>query len=599
MKQIIFFIILFSPLWLIAQFEDNFSDGDFSNNPTWEGNTNNFIVNTDLELQLSDSDFSHEISTLTTAMDLGDNKTWEFYVRLNFSPSDNNFAKIYLLSNSNDLTSDLNGYYIRIGGNVSGSDDAIELHKQTGSSSDLLIRGQIGGAGSSPMVKIKVERSSDSEWELLVDYTGDNDFVSEGTVIDNSHTVGAYVGIFCKYTTSNKEKFFFDDFIINTDYVDQPPLLTYASAISDTEIDLFFNEPLDINSLNMATFNIDGGLSVVAVMLDASNASLVHLMLDSPMTDQQNYTVTVSNVVDLSGNTATNNQTKSFIYNAPPQEKAIVINEILFNPIDDGADFVELYNNSNKAFNLKDFCVGSFGSTSPTLVNISQDYTLQPAEYVVLTSNPDDIKNRYTVENNTALLQQELPGFNNDDDNVSFLYCKQELITIDEFDYLEKYHSNFIDDVEGVSLERINPNFDTQSADSWQSAASLAGFATPTSENSQFFENNATTESIFAISEVTFSPDGDNIKDVLFINYKTDLPGYIANIKIYDSMGRLVKDLVNSEPLGNQGSIQWIGDNDEGSIAKMGIYIIWIEIFEPNGQVDYFKESCVLAKKLE
>jgi len=601
MKLITIIFILFSPLWVVAQLEDDFSDGDFSNNPTWEGNVDKFTVNADFQLQLSHADATDDdISTLVTAMDLGDNTTWEFYVNLKFSPSDNNFAKFYLLSNSNDLITDLNGYYIRIGGNLTGSNDAIELHKQTGSNSELLIRGQMGGAGTSPNVRVKVERSSNGEWELLVDYSAGNNFVSEGTATDNSHAVGAYVGLVCTYTKTNSEEFFFDDIIVNTDYVDRPPILLTTTVSSDIEVNLFFNEDLDINTIDAANFDIDGGLSVAAAALDASIPSLVHLMLDAPMADNTNYTVSVNGVADLTGNIINNNQTSSFLYEAPPQEKAIIINEILFDPLADGVDFVELYNNSDEPFNLSDFCIASFGETNPTVIDINQNYTLQPAEYVVLTSDPEDIKSRYTVANEAALLQQELPGFNVGDDNVTLAYCANGIfIIMDAFDYSANYHSNFLEEVKGVSLEKVNPDLDTQSAESWKSAAESAGFATPTAKNSQFFENNADVENVFALSDVTFSPDGDNIKDILFLNYKTDLPGYTASINIYDSMGRLVKNLVNYEPLAVQGSIKWDGYTDDGNIGKMGIYIIWVEIFEPNGQVAYFKESCVLAKKLE
>ena len=40
------FIIPFLYVSLHAQLIDDFSDGDFLNNPTWQGDTSNFIINT-------------------------------------------------------------------------------------------------------------------------------------------------------------------------------------------------------------------------------------------------------------------------------------------------------------------------------------------------------------------------------------------------------------------------------------------------------------------------------------------------------------------------------------------------------------------------
>lgn len=594
--------ILLVPFIAYAQFQDDFSDGNFTDNPAWQGHTDNFIVNSNFELQLNDFDPIISESQLTTVVALGGNISWEFFVRQTFAPSGSNFGSIYLLSNSNDLLNDLNGYYLKLGG-VSGTVDAIELYKQSRDDDELLISGQAGKAGTDPLeARIKVTRDQAGNWELLVDYTGGTNFVSEGTAQDLEHPSGSYFGFLCKYTSTRNEDFFFNDIVVTTDFEDNvAPQLLSAQAISTMEVDLLFDEPLDINSIDASDFSIDGGISVAVASLDADNPNLVHLMLNNDLVDKQDYTVTVNQLSDIFGNTLSNQSANfNFFEIQIPDAKDLVINEILFNPYTGGVDFVELYNNSDKVFNINELWLGNYSKDPPIFKAIEQDYLILPGTYVVLTPDTDDIENRYTVENPEALLENELPAFNDSDGNVSlYRFENNEEFFIDAFDYSEDYHYVFLDRPEGVSLERISPDSDTQNPNNWHSAASTVGFATPTYQNSQFLSDTTSSTNIFSIAEVTFSPDDDGFQDFLLINYSTNQPGYIANIKVYDSIGRLIKNLVNNESLPIEGSLKWEGDTDNGDLAKIGIYILWIEVFNPNGQVEYFKENCVLAKRLD
>ncbi|MEM8895165.1 MAG: hypothetical protein AAGC88_11345, partial [Bacteroidota bacterium] len=136
MKRLLF-IVMFALLnglrySLLAQLTDDFSDGDFTNNPTWSGETTDFSV-TSGRLQLTSS--GENESHLTVANALFGSVVWEFSVELDFNPSSGNRAFVYLASDQSDLESDLNGYYVLLG----NSSDEIALYRQTAGSVSKLI----------------------------------------------------------------------------------------------------------------------------------------------------------------------------------------------------------------------------------------------------------------------------------------------------------------------------------------------------------------------------------------------------------------------------------------------------------------------------
>ncbi|MFO7880314.1 MAG: hypothetical protein R6V52_09785, partial [Bacteroidales bacterium] len=87
MKQVFITLILICVGYLAtAQFSDDFSDGDFTSNPEWTGETSKFQVSAANELQLYD-DTESGSAYLSTASQAINNASWEFLVRFDFNPS--------------------------------------------------------------------------------------------------------------------------------------------------------------------------------------------------------------------------------------------------------------------------------------------------------------------------------------------------------------------------------------------------------------------------------------------------------------------------------------------------------------------------------
>lgn len=275
----------------------------------------------------------------------------------------------------------------------------------------------------------------------------------------------------------------------------------------------------------------------------------------------------------------------------------ILISEVLFNPRGEGADFVEIYNNSSKLMDLSDLSLATIKKdTLSSIKKISvNSVKFAPGQYIVLTTDPENIKNEYHTEHPDAFVKMtSMPAFNNDAGTV-ILYADSS--RIDEFSYTEKMHFPLIKNPDGVSLERVSFSVDANSPGNFRSAAGAAGYATPTYKNSQFVENVVKNEDI-SLYSTTFSPDNDGFEDALMISYKLKDAGMIANITIYNDRGVPIKRVAKNLTLGTEGTISWDGMNDNNTLAPAGIYIVYAELFDINGHVKKYRKPCALATRL-
>jgi len=378
------------------------------------------------------------------------------------------------------------------------------------------------------------------------------------------------------------------------------PALVQAVAVSDFEVLLVFDEALDPATANVATnYSIEPALNISFVSLQSPENKQVVVILDDAVQDGVVYTASVNQQLsDCLGNTASQNTSIQFGLTVTPEAGDIIINEILFNPSTGGKDFVELYNRSDKIFNLRNLRLGNL-TLDPGNVGgpIEEDFLLFPASYVVISEEPADILERYDVLSPLAMVKNALPSLPDDEGNITL--ATPSNVVIDSFDYNKDLHSPLLDDQNGVSLERANPDKPTQDIGNWNSAAAAAGFATPTYENSQFVDTTSAPDNdIVFLPNPRFSPDSDGFEDVLLIEYQTEKPGFSLNLHVFDAQGRLITRLVRNEVLATQGSFKWDGSINLGEKARTGIYILWAEIHHPDGEVIQQKEVFVLAGML-
>jgi hypothetical protein len=375
----------------------------------------------------------------------------------------------------------------------------------------------------------------------------------------------------------------------------QGPQLIAAFAISKDSILLRFNEIIDSASVASATYTINKGILVSSAIY--KSAKEAWLLLATPLLKNTNYILQVNLLNDCVGNPAT--QAFALVILLEEGEPGdVIINEVLFNPRTGGSDFVELYNKSNKAINLKNWKLANFDKDTISSVRtiVSDHHMFLPGNYIYLSKDTANISLEYPLANRQVALQMEsLPAYNNGSGTVIVLTHKNEIS--DRFDYNESMHFPLLNSVKGVSLERLDFLRSTNDATNWQSAAESVGFATPGYKNSQYLPSDIEKDGL-SVEPQIFSPDNDGYQDMLNIYYQFKETGYVGNLVIYDSNGRLVKTLMRSELLGTSGTISWNGINEANERATIGIYIIYFEVINLKGDVLKYKKTCVLASRL-
>jgi hypothetical protein len=281
---------------------------------------------------------------------------------------------------------------------------------------------------------------------------------------------------------------------------------------------------------------------------------------------------------------------------AAQEKNDIIINEVLFNPKPGGTDYIELYNRSTKAIEVKRMQLASRnanGQLTTSLKLTSQDKLLLPEEYMVLTTDSFLTARDYTILNSSGILEvTKLPSMPDDEGIIILLNAQGTLL--DELHYDEDWHFKLLNNKDGVALERLNVNDSTNKPVNWHSASSTSGYGTPGYKNSQFYIQDEMQGS-FAIAPAVFSPDNDGIDDFTTINYQFPEPGYVVTLAVFDAAGRTVKMIARNMLCGAKGYFRWNGLDEHGNRLSSGIYVLLIDSFTLQGRRLRMKKTITLV----
>lgn len=384
-----------------------------------------------------------------------------------------------------------------------------------------------------------------------------------------------------------------------------PPKLDHINLDSTNCIEVFFNQNMNLLTIqNIDNYRIiELDLKPQKIESVKYKNNYVKLNFDFIFEENKLYTLNINNVTNCRDIPLEDEIFVQFGIPSSANRNDVIINEILFNPINPGVDYLELYNRSDKVIDLKELTFGTIKKSFPnppdtTLKEIiSESRYLLPHSYILLSTDSEIVKYQYDIkdkDNNNFLEVKSFPSLPNTEGRV--VICDKTSKIIDEMYYSEKMHYELLTVTQGVSLERISFEKSSLDENNWHSASFNYNYGTPGYKNSMAVDSKSeVSENEIDIIPEIFSPNGDAYDDICGIYYNLDKNGYSINIKVFNSNGLLIRNLLNNNLTNSQDVIYWDGCDDNNRIVEAGIYIIMTEIFDLEGNVKIFKNVVTVA----
>ena len=197
-----------------------------------------------------------------------------------------------------------------------------------------------------------------------------------------------------------------------------PPAVLKAYINSTTSATVVFSKAVNTTAETIGNY---AGLGVTSAVRVATNDT-VNLTL-SGLTNGNAYTLTVSNVQDLTNVPMSPPQSFNFLFNNSID--TLVITEINYhnppysgNSTSDSLEFIELYNNSNVMTRVGGYKLNGGGYGTSTLYTFPAGTTIAPNAYLVFAKNANAVNKFYSI---TSATQYAYTSLSNNGSRISIV----------------------------------------------------------------------------------------------------------------------------------------------------------------------------------
>ncbi len=335
-------------------------------------------------------------------------------------------------------------------------------------------------------------------------------------------------------------------------------------------IEMDFDEPVASFS-----WELDQAVEVISEQFRGQSYQAV---LKQPLEEGRHYRLIIDALTDCIGN----RKPVSYFFETArtPVAGALWVNELLFNPVSGGVDFIELKNKSAFSLDIKGLQLWR----QEDVFRFPDELKLLPANgLVVLTADRYQLLQTHPEAQEALVYEMSMPPLA--DDKGDFSLGRADTVILDQVAYSHQYHHALLNNKEGVALERIEAA--GTGASGWRSVSENKNFATPTRDH---YADGANLVHQFGLSSNVLHVGGGN-QDAA--NWVVDTQGenWLLTIKVYDFFGQLVRTIAEHELISNKATYSWSGLNNESVLVDQGHYLFWVSIVNQQNELYVEKDK--------
>jgi hypothetical protein len=270
----------------------------------------------------------------------------------------------------------------------------------------------------------------------------------------------------------------------------------------------------------------------------------------------------------------------------------------MFDPRTDQAEFVEVYNRSERMVELKNLILVRADASGVTRSFSDQQplsYWLFPQSYAVFTGDYKLFAKAWPLADPAIVAARpDMPSLTNEESQMILMDRNQK--QLDAVTYSPGWHYPYLEEKKGVSLERIDPDLPGTDRDNWFSASAATGGSTPGSKNSSSLNPQVTSSQYFSMEPAIGYQEVQSDRIQLAVSFNFGNPGWFLSMHIFNSNGQLIREIFPFGMAPVKGAVCWDGLDTAQRQVPEGIYLLVADYYHPSGKKGRWKRACAIMR---